>query len=35
VVSEGVFTVVLTPNFDRAHHNHFHLDLAAYVVDGT
>lgn len=35
VVAEGVFTVVLTPNFDRAHHNHFHLDLARYVVDGT
>jgi len=35
VVDEGVFTVVLTPNFDRAHHNHFHLDLAAYTVDGT
>lgn len=35
IVAEGVFNVVLTPNFDRAHHNHFHLDLAAYVVDGT
>lgn len=35
VVTEGVFTVVLTPNFDRAHHNHFHLDLAGYSVDGT
>lgn len=35
VVAEAVFTVVLTPNFDRAHHNHFHLDLAAYTVDGT
>lgn len=35
VVAEQVFNVVLTPNFDRAHHNHFHLDLAAYVVDGT
>ena len=35
VVQEGVFNVVLTPNFDRAHHNHFHLDLAGYVVDGT
>lgn len=35
VVDEAVFTVVLTPNFDRAHHNHFHLDLAAYTVDGT
>lgn len=35
VVAEGVFNVVLTPNFDRAHHNHFHLDLASYVVDGT
>jgi hypothetical protein len=35
VVAERVFRVVLTPNFDRAHHNHFHLDLAGYVVDGT
>jgi hypothetical protein len=35
VVDEGVFTVVLTPNFNRAHHNHFHFDLAAYTVDGT
>lgn len=35
IVAEGAFSVVLTPNFDRAHHNHFHLDLAAYVVDGT
>ncbi len=32
---EKVFTVVVTPNFDRAHHNHFHLDLAPYSVDGT
>ncbi len=35
VVDERVFNVVLTPNFDRAHHNHFHLDLSAYTVDGT
>jgi len=35
LVAEKVFNVVLTPNFDRAHHNHFHLDLAAYLVDGT
>jgi hypothetical protein len=35
LVAEGVFTVVLTPNFDRAHHNHFHLDLSSYTVDGT
>jgi hypothetical protein len=34
-VDEGVFTVVLTPNFNRAHHNHFHFDLASYNVDGT
>jgi hypothetical protein len=34
-VEEGVFNVVLTPNFNRAHHNHFHFDLAAYQVDGT
>ena len=35
IVAEKVFNVVLTPHFDRAHHNHFHLDLAPYVVDGT
>lgn len=34
-VDEGVFTVVLTPNFNRAHHNHFHFDLSSYTVDGT
>ena len=34
-VDEGVFTVVLTPNFNRAHWNHFHFDLASYNVDGT
>ncbi|MGB1013649.1 MAG: extensin family protein [Nannocystaceae bacterium] len=34
-VDEKVFSVVVTPNFDRAHHNHFHLDLAPYSVDGT
>jgi len=32
---EGVFSVVLTPNFDRRHANHFHLDGAPYSVDGT
>lgn len=32
---EDVFSVVLTPAFDRAHRNHFHLDLARYRVDGT
>lgn len=31
---ERVFSVVLTPSFDRAHRNHFHLDLARYWVDG-
>lgn len=31
---ERVFSVVLTPSFDRAHRNHFHLDLARYYVDG-
>ncbi len=35
LVDEKVFTVVVTPNFDRAHHNHIHLDLAPYSVDGT
>jgi hypothetical protein len=32
---ERVFSVVLTPSFDAAHRNHFHLDMARYVVDGT
>ncbi len=32
---EDVFSVVLTPAFDRAHRNPFHLDLARYRVDGT
>jgi hypothetical protein len=35
LVDEGVFTVVLTPAFDRRHATHFHLDLARYRVDGT
>jgi hypothetical protein len=32
---EGVFSVVLTPYFDRLHRDHFHLDMARYRVDGT
>ncbi len=32
---EGVFSVVLTPFFDRLHHDHFHFDQARYRVDGT
>lgn len=32
---EEVFAVVLTPSFDRAHRNHFHLDHARYRVDGA
>jgi hypothetical protein len=32
---ENVFSVVLTPAFDRRHRNHFHLDMARYRVDGT
>ena len=32
---EKVFSVVLTPSFDAHHKNHFHLDGAAYSVDGT
>ncbi len=32
---ERVFSVVLTPSFDAAHRNHFHLDMARYIVDGT
>lgn len=32
---DGVFTVVLTPRFNRIHHNHLHLDAASYSVDGT
>jgi hypothetical protein len=32
---EQVFSVVLTPSYNRDHRNHFHLDGAAYSVDGT
>jgi hypothetical protein len=32
---EGVFSVVVTPFFDRLHHNHIHVDLARYRVDGS
>lgn len=32
---DGMFSVVLTPYFDRLHRDHFHLDLARYRVDGT
>lgn len=32
---ERVFSVVLTPSYDRHHRNHLHLDGAAYSVDGT
>ena len=32
---EAVFSVVLTPFFDRLHKDHFHLDLARYRLDGT
>jgi hypothetical protein len=35
LVDEHVFSVVLTPRFDRLHRNHLHLDLARYQVDGT
>lgn len=32
---EQVFTVVLTPSYDKHHKNHLHLDGAGYSVDGT
>ncbi len=32
---EDVFSIVLTPVFDRLHANHLHLDRAHYRVDGT
>jgi hypothetical protein len=32
---EALFSVVLTPYFDRNHADHFHLDLARYRVDET
>ena len=32
---ENVFSHVLTPFFDAAHNNHFHLDLARFRRDGT
>ena len=32
---EEVFSVVVTPFFDRLHRNHIHVDLARYRADGT
>ena len=32
---EEVFSSVLTPFFDAHHYNHFHLDLARFLSDGT
>lgn len=32
---ERVFSVVVTRAFDRLHHNHVHVDMARYRVDGT
>ncbi len=32
---EGAFSVVITPFFDRLHHDHLHLDQARYRVDGS
>jgi hypothetical protein len=32
---EKIFSVVLTPSYDKHHKNHLHLDGAAYTVDGT
>lgn len=32
---DEVFSVVVTEYFDKLHHNHFHLDMARYRVDGT
>jgi hypothetical protein len=32
---EDLFSVVVSPYFDRAHRNHLHLDLARYRVDGS
>jgi hypothetical protein len=32
---ERLFSVVLTPYWDRLHADHFHFDLARYRVDGT
>jgi hypothetical protein len=31
----GVFSVVLTPFWDKLHAEHFNLDLARYRVDGS
>jgi len=32
---DQVFSVVVTEFFDKLHHNHFHVDMARYRVDGT
>ena len=33
--NERLFSVVLTPYWDKLHADHFHFDLARYHVDGT
>jgi hypothetical protein len=30
-VAQHMFNVVLTPNFNRPHHNHFHLEVTSGV----
>lgn len=30
-MDQGIFSVILTPNFNRAHRNHFHLEVTAGV----
>jgi hypothetical protein len=30
-VAQHLFNVVLTPNYNREHHNHFHLEVTAGV----
>ncbi|HEX6765460.1 MAG TPA: extensin family protein [Polyangiaceae bacterium] len=32
---DEIFSVVVTEFFDSLHHNHFHVDMARYRVDGT
>ncbi len=35
IYTEGVFSVVMTPNADSLHKHHLHVDMAHYRFDGT
>jgi hypothetical protein len=35
LIREKIFSVILTPNYDKIHNDHLHIDGAPYSLDGT